>query len=124
MEVGKGSKANLFMACLFGSREEVRREGEEGRQKERKRGREAQAQENKRGKGLDIHFRIPPLGIQLCIQLKVFVMYMKPKQKQKLWSSYLRCSDAWSVSILSIVSCKILLSNHVNKSCYWLQINF
>lgn len=63
MEVGKGSKANLFMACLFESREEGRREGVEGRQKERKRGREAQAQENRRGEGLDIHFRIPPLGI-------------------------------------------------------------
>lgn len=33
MKVGKGSKANLFMACLSGSRQEGRREGEEGRQK-------------------------------------------------------------------------------------------
>ena len=63
MEVGKGSTVNLFMACLFGIREEGRREGEEGKQKESKRRREAQAQENRRGEGLDIHFRIPPLGI-------------------------------------------------------------
>lgn len=54
MEVGKCSKANLFMACLSGSREEGRREGEEGRQKDRKRERErgpSSGEKERRGSG-------------------------------------------------------------------------
>lgn len=41
---------------------------------ERERGREAQAQEKRRGEDLDIHFRIPPLGLSVSLHLCHFVM--------------------------------------------------